>query len=110
MKAAQTMSETPTPTVPETPLAPDGLPFPEGLDNGILSLMFGMLRRSDGKRYSFNPAGVISKAWYIRGKAQNRFPFLYQHFEDTTTGREYFVFSDGSTIWRPERGARYRWG
>lgn len=109
MRKAQTMGDTPTPLPPATPMAPDGLPFPPGIDNGILSLMFGVVY-GNGKRYSFNPGGTISKAWYKRCKSQNRYPFLYEHFLDTTDGREYFVFSDGSTIWRPNRSSGWRWG
>ena len=88
---------------------PDGKPFPPGLDNGILSIMFGTLRQ-DGRTFGFNPAGVISKAWYSRGKELVAFPFLYDHFLDSGTGREYFIFSDGSYIWRPSSSAKWHWG
>lgn len=101
------MSDTTTP--PATGGAPDGKPFPEGIDNGILSLMFGTVY-DNNKRYSYNPAGVISRNWYIRGKELGRFPFLYSHFLDGATGREYFIFSDGSAIWRPGTGTAWRWG
>ena len=107
MRKAQ-MSDNTLPD-PGGSLAPDGQPFPAGLDNGILSQMFGVIYEGNG-RYSYNPGGQISKAWYVRGKAQKRFPFLYFHFKDAETGREYFGFSDGSMIWRPETGTPFRWG
>ena len=109
MKGAQ-MSDTP-PTTPSDPaaLAPDGLPFPAGIDNGILNLCFGTLKQGTSV-YSYNPAGPISKKWYTKYKSTGRFPFLYEHFKDTTDGREYFIFSDGGYIWRPNKDSAWKWG
>lgn len=109
MRKAQTMGQNPTPQPPPTNLAPDGKPYPAGLDEGICSIMFGSVKDAYGT-WAFNPAGTISKAWYARGKDLGQFPFLYDHFRDTTTGREYFIFSDGSYIWRPDSKSKYRWG
>lgn len=107
MKVAQ-LSSTNIPPITGNTKAPDGLAYPMGLDAGICTIMFGVLTKN-GKRFSFNPAGVISKAWYKRGKASGIFPFLYDHFADVTTGREYFFFSDGSAIWKPDSEHSYMW-
>lgn len=109
MKAAQ-MSDTPTPPPVSDPaaMAPDGLPFPDGLDNGILDLCFGQLKQGTSV-YSYNPAGPISKKWYVKYKTTGRFPFLYEHFKDSTNGREYFIFSDGAYVWRPSGKDAWRW-
>jgi hypothetical protein len=107
MKAAQTLgTDTINPEQPDA--APDGLPYPEGIDGGILALAFGVLTQGT-KRFSFNPAGVISKAWYKRGKETGSWPFLFDHFVDTENGREMFFFSDGSQIYRPDSHSPYRW-
>lgn len=109
MRKAQTMGTSPMPSPNPETMAPDGQPYPAGLDEGICSIMFGILQQ-DGRTFGFNPAGVISKAWYSRGKASGQFPFLYEHFKDSATGREYFIFSDGAYIWRPSSADKWRWG
>jgi hypothetical protein len=90
-------------------IAPDGQAFPEGLDHAVLSAAFGVVYEGT-KRYSYNPGGGITKAWYKRGKELHKFPFLYFHWLDEITGREFFGFSDGSMIWKPASGQPFRWG
>lgn len=97
-----------SPDVPPALLAPDGLPYPEGFDRGILALAFGVLTDSNGT-YRFDPNGVVSKAWYSHFKPTLAFARLLWHFKDTVTGREYFGWANGEVLWKPNQTARFRW-
>lgn len=98
-----------------TNLAPDGLPYPEGLDFDILSQAFGRYV-GDGRkaghgtvpdfRYALDRKGAISRAWYIRGKQQDRYPAINDAW--IYGERWYIQFQDGSIIWRPNDKSPFR--
>lgn len=100
----------PVPPTPTIPKAPDGLPFPDGLDNGILKIAFGSYvgpSPNNAKfRYLFDPNGPISKAWYTFYKLRGYFPRVEGSFVDGQ--RWYIFFSDGNILWRPNSGSPWR--
>jgi hypothetical protein len=103
-------ASTPVPPTPTVPKAPDGMPFADGLDNGILKIAFGSyIGAAPGNskfRYLFNPNGPISKAWYTFYKNRGYFPQVENSFVDGQ--RWYIFFSDGNILWRPNASAPWR--
>jgi hypothetical protein len=87
--------------VPSGPKGLDGLPFPAGVDNGLLSMWFGKVRPFG--------SGAVSRAWYVRSKAEGVYPPLLHAFNDTETGRQYYLFGSGWLLWRPNKTAAFRW-
>lgn len=75
--------------------------YPEGMDRGIAEMLFGNIVY-EGKRYSFNPDGSISRRWLRRGMGTGEFPELVKvrRFDD----RLYFIFAGGWTLFRIGNG------
>ena len=98
------------PAEPPVILAPDGLPFKDGLDNGILKIAFGDYTgpapSNPSYYYGYNPTGPISKAWYAFYKLRGYFPRVEKSFADGQ--RWYIFFSDGNILWRPNATAPWR--
>ena len=101
----------PGPVPQPTNLAPDGLPYPSGLDSRILENAFGVfVGPAPGNpqfRYAFNATGPISKFWYARGKTSGKFPAIKNSFVDGN--RWYLFYSDGSVQWRADSGDAWKW-
>jgi len=80
--------------------------YPVGMDEGIAALLFGKVMV--GKTpYQFDPKGPVSKAWLLKGKETGQFPSLVA--VKTFDTRQYFVFGNGSTLWRPNKNEGFRW-
>ncbi len=76
--------------------------YPQGMDEGVATMLFGKVTGDDGKSYSYNPTGQISKRWLARGIGTGAFPEIAQ--VRTFDLRTYWVFSDGWTLWRTGTG------
>lgn len=82
---------------------PDGLPYPDGLDVGLLKVAFGnFVGAAPGNpnfRYNYNERGEISGTWYKFYKPTGKFPAVVQSF--ASGERWYIFFADGNVLWRP---------
>jgi hypothetical protein len=105
-----TVSAPPPPPPVKNP-APDGKPYPAGLDTGILAMAFGDFtgpgnpndKLREKYRYRFTATGSISKAYYLYYKSKGVFPAVVASFVDGK--RWYIFFSDGNIMWRPSMKA-----
>lgn len=91
----------------QQPDEPDSvLTYPEGMDRGVATLLFGQATGDDGNIYGFNEHGPVSNLWLDEGKRTQRFPAItdVRHFDD----RQYFLFAGGLVIWQPEPSAENR--
>lgn len=77
--------------------------YPDGMDIGIARMLFGRVTGDDGKNYAYNENGVVSKKWLERGNAKDTWPRLLE--VRTFDTRQYFVFSDGWTLFKVGSGA-----
>lgn len=93
---------------------PDGLAWPNGIDEGIVSRAFGRYQ-GEGIRggnvvknfnYGFNVNGVISKTWYKRAKASDAYPAVVNAavFDD----RWYVFFANGWILYKAG-SAGWKW-
>lgn len=85
------------PTGPETPPADEIF---SGLDIAVAKRLFGSPKGEDGKTYSFDPNGPVSKNWLARGEETGEWPALTEVWV-YSDGRKYFHFEDGYTILDP---------
>ena len=73
--------------------------YPEGMDEGIAARLFGKVKGEDGRTYSFNPNGPVSRFWLEYGAARDCFPRLEAVWV-YGDGRKYFVFNGGLILWQ----------
>lgn len=75
-----------------------GLDLPDGATVADLASWFGgvMAPGGSGRRYGFDPAGVLSRAWLARGRRSGVWPALERVDRDDRT--LVFRFADGWTV------------
>lgn len=87
-------------------LAPDGKPYPLGLDAGLVARWYGTMKgqgRKNGKTisnfvYSWVPGGSVSNAYYRHFVSLGRFPAIVA--SEVYGQRWYIRYADGSVCWR----------
>lgn len=94
-----------TPTTPAEPTPTDIIP---GVDLAIAKRLFGIAKGEDGKNYSYDPTGPVSKLWTERGKQSRQWPKLTEVWS-YGDGRRYFLFADGSVIFDPAGSDPPKW-
>lgn len=87
-----------TPTDPTIPPPTDEI-F-AGLDVAVAKRLFGSTKGEDGRSYTFDPNGPVSKLWLGRGEVTGEWPNLSEVWV-YADGRKYFHFEDGFTVFDP---------
>jgi hypothetical protein len=79
-----------------------GMQYPEGWDAGIAAQVWVSIVGEKYPEYRFNEKGIVSKIWIT-----NPSPLVY-HFKDSSSGREFFTFSNGDVIGRYASNESFR--
>lgn len=77
-----------------------GTMYPDHMTEAVARDLFGSVKGSDGKTYSFDPRGIVSQAWLEYGKARDRFEPI-RLVNVGSQGQKWFQFWGGLTLYQP---------
>lgn len=93
-----------TPAPAPAPAPGPSVAYPEGMDKGVATQLFGSYKAADGKTYGYAEGQPLSSLWLSSG-SWGRLAYVGVYVDSPTITRMVWQFSDGQVYARPNASA-----